>query len=97
MYRVLFPDCGEIWEIEDCVFKSRSNFYYHSILRNLKWFWYHFPEHRTDFHRAYIEHDGYLVSVVHYRPGFVAWYIFNDDGTVSDCDVIDKRRIWANE
>ena len=94
MYRVLFPNCGEIWEIEEDVFKTRSDFYYHSILSNLKWFWYHFPEHRADYHKAYIERDGYLVSVLYYRPGFIAWHCFNADGDINICNLIDKERFY---
>ena len=94
MYRVVFTNFGEIWEIEEEVFKSRSNFYFHSILRNLKWFWYHFPEHRALYHKAYIERDGYLVSVMYYRPGLTTWHCFNDDGNMRICNLFNKGRFY---
>lgn len=94
MYRIVFPNCGEIWKIEEDLFKARSDFYYHSILSNLKWFWYHFPEHREEYHKAYVVRDGYLVSVLYYCPGLTAWHCFDDDGSVRICNVIDKGRFY---
>ena len=44
MYRFVFRDSGEIWEIEDFQYSGKAGYWMKAFLRELKWYRHTFPE-----------------------------------------------------
>lgn len=83
MYVIKFNKDGEIWEIPDELFRSRSGYYYRLALTNLKHFFYcvtELPEDISayDYAEAMVYHDRDYLGCIYYAETtkfkHIAWH-----------------------